>query len=404
MKREIVLYSFFLSVFVTGCFSDKTGQDGLPFIDVKKKYPEKEIILTDIADVTYLHLSTVDDDYLYRGKISCVTENTIVVVDNVSESILFFSKDGTPKSRINRRGQGPEEYLGVLGMIYDEKADDVFVVTGMNTIKVYSSTGMYKRKITLPQGMQILHPIVFDDHSLFFYDYFIDYYRGMALLGGEDLPEVKKNILPFYRISRTDGEVLDYVELPGTHLLMGVNYYGRWRSAPRVYLSKCPDGVLLWSLETDTVFLYNGNESLTPVIYQTPSVASQNPKECLFLCLDRGQYQFIQVLLVREGINIQGDISSIYDLFPPKYYMRNKKTGEVVHPKLLIPDYEGKEVSFGATSSLGLDIENGYYFELDLYELKEAYRENRLSGKLKELVSTLNENEDNNVFVLIDFK
>ena len=37
-------------------------------------------------------------------------------------------------------------------------------------------------------------------------------------------------------------------------------------------------------------------------------------------------------------------------------------------------------------------------------ELKEAYRENRLSGKLKELVAILNELEDNNVFVLVEFK
>jgi hypothetical protein len=41
--------------------------------------------------------------------------------------------------------------------------------------------------------------------------------------------------------------------------------------------------------------------------------------------------------------------------------------------------------------------EKGYHLELDLMELKEAYRENKLSGKLKELVATFNENEDNNV-------
>jgi len=42
--------------------------------------------------------------------------------------------------------------------------------------------------------------------------------------------------------------------------------------------------------------------------------------------------------------------------------------------------------------------------EFDLIELKQAYRDNKLNGKLKELVATLNEDEDNNVFVLIQFK
>ena len=44
------------------------------------------------------------------------------------------------------------------------------------------------------------------------------------------------------------------------------------------------------------------------------------------------------------------------------------------------------------------------FFEPDLIELKEAYKENRLSGELKELVETLNEEEDNDVIILINFK
>ena len=48
--------------------------------------------------------------------------------------------------------------------------------------------------------------------------------------------------------------------------------------------------------------------------------------------------------------------------------------------------------------------EKRYHFELDIIELKEAYRENKLSGKLKELAATLNEEEDNNVYIFVDFK
>ena len=403
VRINSILYPIVMIFFMTSCISDKPGQGSVAFIDVKKKYPEKEILLTDIADVTYLHLNTDEDDYLYRGTIKCVTENTIVVVDNISESILFFSKDGNPKSRINRRGQGPEEYRSAsFGVIYDEATDEVFVFEANNNIQVYSSTGIHKRKITLPQGTYILQPIFFDNYSFFFYDYFVDLNRQMVLLGGENLPATDNNILPYYRISRTDGEVVDYVELPGIDLFLGVNYNERWRSVPRWYLTKCPDGVLLMSPETDTIFLYSSDKSLTPVLYQIPSVVSLNPKECITLCLDKGRYQFLQSVVIREGI-IRGEVYT-YDLFPAKYYMRDKKTGEVVHPKLILPDYSGKEFFVGSLDFKGGDYENGYYFELDLYELKQAYHENRLSGRLKELVATLNEDEDNNVFVLVDFK
>jgi len=84
--------------------------------------------------------------------------------------------------------------------------------------------------------------------------------------------------------------------------------------------------------------------------------------------------------------------------------MRNKNTGEVVHPKIFLPDYKGKVVDFSFRSARR-DYVNGHvYFELDLTELKQASRENKLSGKLKELVVTLNEDEDNNIFMFVRFK
>ena len=69
---------------------------------------------------------------------------------------------------------------------------------------------------------------------------------------------------------------------------------------------------------------------------------------------------------------------------------------------IMLPDYKGKE--FYIDPRLPNYYEKGYHFELDLIELKQAYRENKLSGKLKELVATLNEDKDNNVFMLVNFK
>ena len=396
MRKNSILYPIVMIFFITSCFSDKFGKGGLPFIDVRKKYPEKEILLTDIADVTYLHLSTANDDYLFSGWINCITENTIVVVDNVSNSILFFSKDGNPKSRFNHYGQGPEDYLRTNYLIYDETADELFICYGRNAIKVYSSTGIYKRKITLPEGITITDLIDFDDRSLFFYDWTIERDRSVALSRRTDLPAVDKYVIPFYRISKTTGEILDYVELPSTQLSLGFIYDGRWISAaPRKFSAQSPEGVLLWSPGTDTVFLYSGDKPLTPVLYQTPSLVSLNPKEILGLCLDRGQYQFIQIFTIREG-NAN---------FPAKYYMRNKKTGEIVRQKFILPDYRDKEfVISGLGNIAGKEYKNGYLVELFLDELKQAYRENKLGGNLKELVATLNEDEDYTVFMLVEFK
>lgn len=103
MNKKAVLY-LVLSILVIGCSSDKQSHEELPFIDASKEYPEKEINLTDIADVTYVYLNSKSDDYLFKGSISYVTQNSIVVIDRSSQSVLFFSKDGNPVLRFNRRG------------------------------------------------------------------------------------------------------------------------------------------------------------------------------------------------------------------------------------------------------------------------------------------------------------
>ena len=104
---------------ITSCSRNnpsKTGLPvigGLPVVDVSKSYPEKEIVLTDIAEVTYVSLDSKNDDFLYKGSINYITENTFVVQDIVSGSVLFFSKDGAPKSCFNHKGNGPQDYWGV---------------------------------------------------------------------------------------------------------------------------------------------------------------------------------------------------------------------------------------------------------------------------------------------------
>ena len=170
MKCRIVLYMLIFLVFGNNCSLEKREKGFLACIDVRKNYPEKEIILTDIANVSYLHLNTEDNDYLYSGGIVCISKNTIVVYDNASGSFLFFSKDGLPKSRFNRKGIGPQDYSTIASVIYDEVKDELFVFLFMSDIQVYSSWGEHKRKIVLPQETVMSFSTFFDDQSIISYD------------------------------------------------------------------------------------------------------------------------------------------------------------------------------------------------------------------------------------------
>ena len=163
MRIFLRYFLILIALIANSCLPNRQARDSLDFIDVRKNYPVKELILSDFADVVYLHLNSDNDDYLYQGRIHVVTENTIIIYDNVSGSILFFSKDGNPKSRFNCKGQGPNEYTNIRQIEYDESTDDVFVLSMLpDIIFVYSSKGKYKRKLVLPKGTYINPFISFD--------------------------------------------------------------------------------------------------------------------------------------------------------------------------------------------------------------------------------------------------
>jgi len=389
MKRHFFLnYLIVFFVFVTSANSQM--KDGLAFIDVKKNYPEKELILTDIADVSYVHLSTIDDDFLYKGTISFVTENTIVVNDFSSGSILFFSLDGNPKARFNHKGNGPADYNG-RPVLYEESKDEIYVLTSFpNHIQVYSSKGEYKRKLTFPQGALVQQVVSYDDKSLLVYDGS----KSLKKLQPVKTPDSfsNENDSSLFIISKSDGKVLDYIALPNNNKvsLTFESGTGMFMIFPTL-ITKCPEGFLLCHPETDMVFLYNSNKSLSPFMRKTPLVSDLDPIIYLDNCMDIGKYQFMRTesLLPKEGSPL-----------PQNFYFRDEKTGEVFRQKITLPDYIGKE--FFISPTMYAD-EKKYHFELELIELKQAFKENKLKGKLKELVATLNEDEDNNVFILVDF-
>ena len=380
MNMRKVFY-LVLSLVIASCTSNKELQEKLAFIDVTKEYPEKKIELTDIADVSYLYLNSKNDDYLYKGSIDYVTENNIIVIDRSQNSVLFFSKEGNPKSHFNRRGQGSEEYRDAYSVMYDEANDEVFVSPDFSDhIMVYSSLGEFKRKINLPQTNVNGQMALFDDVSILVYDNT----KLWKSIMQSNAPGIVQTIdSAFFLISKLDGTVLDYISLPNKNIdlsykdlnsvFTGQVSYGRVR--------KSADGLLLYNPESDTVFHYSKEKHLTPYMHKKP-----------ILSMDAGKYQFIAVYPYRETAKSP----------TPKYYMRNKATGELFRPKITLSDFEGKELYINPR--LLNYYEHAYHFELDFAELEEAYYKNKLSGKLKEQVASLLEDEEsNNVFVFADF-
>ena len=414
MKANEIVYLFLIVIFLISCSSGNQSKDGLPCIDIRKNYPEKEIILTDIADVTYVHLNTTDDDYLYKGRLVYVTDNTIVMSDESSGSILFFSKDGNPKSRFNRFGSGPEEYTQKrpTAIIYDESADDVFLhasgIYNPGSIPVYSSTGEYKRRLILPKGASPMPIVDFDDQSLLVYDMqkqLAGVMRAYTSQSGRETDIIPQAVdARYYHISKTDGDVLEYVEILSNEADLTRSIDGGFSIPVFERITKGAEGLFLCDIETDTVFLYSKNKTLTPIICKIPSVNDLDPKIILTDFVEAGRYQFMLVLtMMSREETMRIPLDELYKRYN-RHYMRDKQTGEIFRQKIRWTDYTEKELFITARNMYFTGKETLAYFELDLFELKKAYQENKLNGKLKELVATLDEMEDNNVFMFVTFK
>ena len=61
MKRTIYSVALLLAILTTACGGGNKEASVLPQIDVNASYPEKEICLQDVAEVSYVSLETTDE-------------------------------------------------------------------------------------------------------------------------------------------------------------------------------------------------------------------------------------------------------------------------------------------------------------------------------------------------------
>ncbi len=120
--------------------------DGVIVFDNAKNYPELDLKLSDVADVTYIPLKGVEEGYLvtpfnWFGNNAYIDDDEIYFKSRNSETIYVFDMSGNPVRQLDRRGRGPGEY-GVL--IYnfwmEPERNSVCVIGTDYMLKEYDAT------------------------------------------------------------------------------------------------------------------------------------------------------------------------------------------------------------------------------------------------------------------------
>ena len=350
MKQTKTILAVILLVVLAGCGENKQSNNDLIIVDVSKSYPKKELILQDFMDVEYVALETTDE-FLTQGLVQDVGKEYILATNrnNDGDIFIFDRKTGKGVRKINRRGQGAEEYARINEIILDENNGEIFVKSPGNKILVYDLYGKFKRCLSLDREVSSIFD--YDKDNLICYD-MSDYHSK-----GEDRTKSYHIIL-----SKQDGSITRDIFIP---------------------------------FKTIDTPIVNDGDTLSPFVVRTPSAHTMEPEVFLYMGIHTDRYYFMEavknVFNFEKGNGFYAD-ELVYD----------KEEKAVLQVTIYNDDYVDKRTVAMTAKPINREIED--VTSLNATRLVEIYKKDQLKdGKLKEIASRLNE-EDNPVIMLVKQK
>ena len=379
MRRVNFIWVIILLI-VTGCGENKrhgSEIDGFITVDVTAKYPKKELILQDFMDVEYVALET-NDNFLNQGIVRGVGKGIIPVRNRIEDGDIFvFDRNGKALRKINRKGQGDEEYLYISEVIIEEDNNEMFI-NDVGKTMVYDLYGNFKRSIRY-MGENMTYMIYnFDKENL--------------IHVSKDREGRQQHAV----ISKQDGSFVKTIEIPykevKSPILSRTLDGGMIAASVYNYRSIIPNqnSLMLTESSSDTIYRLFADYSMSPFIIRTPSIQSMEPEVFLFPLMFTKRYYFMECWRKEWGNNLRTNL--MYDSQEKSIY-----TTTIINDDFLTKKHV--EITFATVNN-----EIAFWKTLEAYELVEAYKKGELKdGKLKEIASKLNE-DDNPVIMLVKYK
>lgn len=378
--------------------SKKSNSPVVPLftIDITKEYPNKEFVLQDMADIEYIKLETRKDVLLDFGNHFCISDSLIVTYNVKEGSVFIFNRRGKVLTMFNHIGRAGEEYQAINKLTVDFNKQEIFIYDLVQKYKimVYDYEGRFKRVLKIPYHVWI--DIMFDYNSEFLICY--DAYGVGAA--------TEINTKPYFLLSKQDGRVLPLPiflknrmnsalsikknkisQIYSESQVIGMPVYPLIRNGKNVYIAD-------WSC--DTLFRLSEGK-LEPILIKKPSGILQAPQILCYAAFKTSRYTLLTSVekILTPSILKERKIPSI-DL------MCDHKTGRFYKPTFINKDYV-VERNY-TIDAIGMELpENSVISCFPAHYLLEDLKTGKLSGKLKEMVSTLDE-EDNPVLMLVKFK
>ncbi|MDR1258794.1 MAG: 6-bladed beta-propeller [Tannerellaceae bacterium] len=386
MKKPFTILATILPVIAgcAGCSRSGALSDEIITVDVTAGYPAKELVLQDFMDVEYIPLETTEE-FVTQDLVLDISRNRIILRNHPEDGNIFiFDRNGKALKRINRKGQGTEEYTVYMRVALDEDNGELFVNDRpRDRIVVYDMDGNFRRILKQDEKVSFGYMYNLDNENLI-------------------CSKNRKEQRPFAVISRRDGSVTGEIQIPfkegiSTTVEFEMNG-GTYTTGPDTYkpVIPCVDGLILTEESSDTVYMYRSGHRMTPVIVRTPPVESMAPRVFLFPSLFTGGYYFMDA--VKTEIDLSKD-----EWFPTTRLVYDRQEKAIFRYTVYNDDYTDRTPVMIDKSIPIMNGEIAACQSLDVGQLIEDYENGKLKGRLKEVAAGLDE-ESNPVIMLIKHK
>ena len=92
MKK--LFFSLITLFLLAACGTREKEISGPVLFDATRDYPEKQLLLDEVADITYVPLSSETDSALFRGTLAHVSERTVTIHDFPRGIFYLFDRSG----------------------------------------------------------------------------------------------------------------------------------------------------------------------------------------------------------------------------------------------------------------------------------------------------------------------
>lgn len=349
--KLILTISAMILFLITGCESGKQPANDFLTVDITANYPKKELILQDFLDVEYIPLET-NEEFITSASMQAIGKNLIILRNKNGQDgdIFIFDRTGKGQRKINRSGQGSQEYTNIGSIALDEEKGELFINNYYSSqFIVYDLSGNFKRTLKYDKDFNFNSGKIynFDQDNLICYDEIGNY------------KNLRKSA--FWLLSKQDGSIVKEIELPYEH---------------------------------------KQDHSIKPFIVRTPPIRSMAPEVFLYPSILTDRYYFMQT--TKKQWDFEKGTG-----FPRTDFVYDKQEDAIFECVVYNNDFvDQTPVDMWYEHGILKIINNdgiAFIKKLEANELVEAYGKGKLKGRLNEIAAGLNE-ESNPVIMVAKYK